>query len=423
MASNSDLVSGNFPELRISASLFEQRFDQFKEMVATRSGEAFRTFSEGLPFKEESYKEQVRHLARQKLQFVGWDESWIGTGQIIRRLISAIEVDEGTGRRRLRNNLVKWDGRHGETGKTHHQLLLAQRGQVAKEPIELAIFRLFRNQGNLEDTFGQLIDAGLRRYDLVAYLFYLHDWEQFCPIAPKSFDRAFQMLEIPLKTSGKLSWENLTRYNSVIAEVKQLLTDVGGMEAVRLIDAHTFCWLLARRVFPGTTSTVEAPLPVVVSISDIPLPRPEDGLGFAGEGNVIDYASRDAERRRIGALAEDIALRSERRRLAEAGRPDLAASSVKLVSNDASLGYDIASVELDGSVRHIEVKAVRRSSSRIQFFLTENELRRSRTDGNYWFYFVSGINTDAETVNIIKSTDCERLRLIPVNYRATALLE
>lgn len=47
-------------------------------------------------------------------------------------------------------------------------------------------------------------------------------------------------------TLRSCSWENYSRFNSALAGVRESLAGLEGLSDVGLIDAHSFCWLLAR---------------------------------------------------------------------------------------------------------------------------------------------------------------------------------
>ena len=127
-------------------------------------------------------------------------------------------------------------------------------------------------------------------------------------------------------------------------------------------------------------------IPLPEELSDLQLITPR--LQPTDEDKAFDvldedyFAQRDIERRRLGRLAQEIALKSERRRLSEAGHPH-ADDAVHAVWDQPSRGYDIQSCELDGSPRHIDVKAARQSGTRFSFFLTKNEWEQSRLLPNY----------------------------------------
>src|SRR5262249_27644109 len=124
------------------------------------------------------------------------------------------------------------------------------------------------------------------------------------------------------------------------------------------------------------------------------------------------------ERRRLGRLAQDIALESERRRLRDAGHTS-PETVVRPVWDVPARGYDILSCELYGTPRHIEVKAARRSAGRLSFFLTANELENSRSLANYYIYAVPNADAKQPTVLAITANNVSDDSLSPVNYIAS----
>jgi hypothetical protein len=93
-----------------------------------------------------------------------------------------------------------------------------------------------------------------------------------------------------------------------------------------------------------------------------------------------------------GSIGEEIAINYERRRLARAGKPDLA-SKVRWVSRESvTEGYDILSYETNGTERLIEVKAT--SGNKRIFEISSNEWQTAINNGSqYYIYFVSEVRT------------------------------
>jgi hypothetical protein len=84
-------------------------------------------------------------------------------------------------------------------------------------------------------------------------------------------------------------------------------------------------------------------------------------------------AARDARNRDLGRAGEAFVVDFERRRLAGAGREDLAAN-VRWVSeiDGDGYGYDIQSYETDGAKRLLEIKTTN-GNERTPFWLTKRE--------------------------------------------------
>lgn len=89
----------------------------------------------------------------------------------------------------------------------------------------------------------------------------------------------------------------------------------------------------------------------------------------------FDPAARDARNRALGKFGEERVLHSERNRLTEQGRGDLAAK-VRWISDEEGdgAGYDILSFDRSGSERFLEVKTTPGHQT-TPFYLSENERR------------------------------------------------
>lgn len=402
--------------MRLSALTFQRQFSRFERKVRAQSnGQAFTSFQGGLPAEWEEYKQDVRKEALRLLGFRGWKKADVGKGRILKNAIKAIEIDGVA-----RNNLVNWPNRFGHKNRSHRALLDAQSDAAARRKVEQWFFDFFHRGVPYAEAFEQIRELVGDRYDLVAYLFFLKDSSQFMPIAPTTFDKAFQLLGVDLVTARHCSWENYARYNGALLEVQRALREIAEVDDARLIDAHSFCWMLVRLELPALAPAVAIPLPKATSgLEAVPLQsdplRAETDFDTVGEEQ---FAQRDAERRRRGRLAQDIALQSEWRRLGEAGHlnPQDAAMPVW---DEPGRGYDILSCELDGTPRYIEVKSARQSGRKLSFFLTQNEWRKSRSLRNYRFYLVLDAESRKPEVLEIQSAEVAAECLAPVNYLAS----
>nr|WP_314470597.1 DUF3883 domain-containing protein [uncultured Sphingomonas sp.] len=98
----------------------------------------------------------------------------------------------------------------------------------------------------------------------------------------------------------------------------------------------------------------------------------------------FDVAERDARNRALGRAGEERVVLHERSSLAAAGRDDLA-DRVRWVSDrdGDGAGYDIASFEIDGRPRLIEVKTTN-GWARTPFHISRNELAVSEEHRRDW---------------------------------------
>jgi len=385
---------------------FLDQFNVFKAAVLADSDQPFISFLTGLPYDWEGYKDVIYYEGRSRLAAQGWRKKDIGSGSILQRVRDAIEIaipkTEGTGK--IINNLVDWDLRHGSAGRSHKSLLEALEDEHKWHAYESLLFDFYRNESTPEAAFNQLMKMAGKRYDFIAYLFFLKNSSQFLPISPEGFDCAFQMLEIKLRTSRRCSWENYQIYLGVLRQIRNALREES-LDDVRLIDAHSFCWMLQHPNLPKTPLQRIGHLPEPLSISSVVRPH-TDILDAPNRAEVgpVDWNQLREEQAALGSLAEQIVLEAERLRLENAGRSDLALA-VRQVSNDHRNGYDIESFDEDGTIRFVEVKAARRNKGTISFYLTENELQKSQELDNYFLYLVFDARAKARTVKYLPASD------------------
>jgi hypothetical protein len=405
--------------MRVSPLVFDREFSRFKDQIRnTSNGAEFTSFHEGLAARWERYKELVRNEAIERLQAGKWKIRDVGTGKILKRVIAAIEINEHP--QMLRNNLVAWQNRYGHDARAHSALIDAQTDVATGEQFEQWFFDLFnsrRPDGELFDSFRELVG---KRYDLIAYLFFLKDWTRFMPIATQTFDSAFRLLEVDLVTAHHCSWENYQRYNDAIRTVQRRLRDVGTLADARLIDAHSFCWILVRLNLPPPPPTFTVGAPELLrgaTASPLRTTVARDAETFE---NLDDawFSTRNLNRRRIGKLAQDIAVRSELARLRADGHPS-PETAVQPVWHQPARGYDILSEETAGGRRHIEVKAARTAAEGISFFLSANEWEKCQSVPNYWFYLVFGVESAQPLVKMLSASGVSKEALEPTNYLAS----
>src|SRR5437879_5230647 len=109
----------------ISPATFDSVFQRFREAVVAYpgSGGPFTDFQSGLAEKWEHYKEWLYLEARRLLDAPSWKKASVGSGQILQHVLDAIEIHRDKDHR---NNIVEWDGRRGESSKSHRKMLLAK---------------------------------------------------------------------------------------------------------------------------------------------------------------------------------------------------------------------------------------------------------------------------------------------------------
>jgi hypothetical protein len=402
--------------MQIPPLLFNQQFSRFDRKVRLKSGRRFTSFREELPEEEEGYKERLRNEARYRLDIPSWKSSDIGKGRILERVVHAIEVHEP--RRGIKNNLVDWPNRYGHKYRSHRAILDARSDRPARRALEKWFFDFFKTSKSDEKAFESFRSLVGNRYDIVAYLFFLKDWNRFMPIAPETFDEAFRLLGLNLVTSGHCSWPNYAQYNDRLMAVREALRETLGISDARLIDAHSFCWMLIRLEGSVPSSEVVIPLPQAIgSVDEVVIQESE--IIEDGPFDSVDeekFLEQQKKQRQLGKLAQEVALQSERKRLAKLGY--LNPNAVEPVWKEWTRGYDILSREVDGRARHIEVKSARKSRKRLSFFVTAHEWKVSRKLPNYYFYLVTDAGSSKPTVLTIKAQQLREQHLRPASYFA-----
>ncbi len=228
--------------LKPEPAAFHEAWNSFTAEIERASGQPFVGFNEGHPATWESYKPRLRELALVRLNASSWAEREVGSGKLVDSAIRAIEIHEPG----LHNNLVRWPNRYGHANRSHRVFLDALDDTALRNSLENWLFKFFHDISSPETSFEQCIGIAGKRYDLIGFLFFLKNDKSFMPIAPNYFDRAFEQLGIELVTARNCSWENYAAYNSALEYVRQAVEARTGLEGVRLIDAHSFCWMLVR---------------------------------------------------------------------------------------------------------------------------------------------------------------------------------
>ncbi len=131
-----------------------------------------------------------------------------------------------------------------------------------------------------------------------------------------------------------------------------------------------------------------------------------------------DYATRDADNRRLGELGEKYVLDFERAKLQRLGRDDLA-SKVEWSSKERGdgLGYDIGSFDEHGKSLLIEVKTTNLPKS-TPFIISPNEVATSeRESPSYRLYRLFRFSLDPHFYELLGSVrdSCE---LVPRSFLA-----
>lgn len=140
-----------------------------------------------------------------------------------------------------------------------------------------------------------------------------------------------------------------------------------------------------RRLAPAEARPIGSALPP--TLSNQPPPQELEQMLHIARKFDADVAARDERNRALGRAGEERVLAHERAALKSAGRDDLA-RKVRWVSEEDGdgAGYDIASGDLDGRPRLIEVKTTN-GWERTPFHISRNELAVAEERRSEWVLF------------------------------------
>ena len=135
---------------------------------------------------------------------------------------------------------------------------------------------------------------------------------------------------------------------------------------------------------------------------------------------VQDYERSQRTRQQAGQLAEEAVINYERDKLYNLGRPDLADKVQQVSKTSSDFGYDILSYDIsNNSVTeiHIEVKSAKHINGYIEFFISENELNKFKTDNNYRVYCLIKVGRNYKLHVVDRDDFFKTNYLSPMTYR------
>ncbi|WP_288942917.1 hypothetical protein [uncultured Roseovarius sp.] len=227
---------------RLSGIDFPAAFARFQDLIS-QYDQPFTRFDEGLIAAWESYKPRVRDVALERLKADDWTQGQIGSGEIVAKVIDAIEIQASHGD--VTNNMVFWQNRFGHANREHRALIEAAATGTGRTSLERLLFDLYRGGRQKSEIFKELSAATGAKYPLMAYLFFLKDMDRFMPIQPTGFDRVFAEIGLSFRTLTNCSWENYVEFNEILDALRQPIAEAAGLDDVRLIDAHSLLWIFS----------------------------------------------------------------------------------------------------------------------------------------------------------------------------------
>ncbi|MFA8451182.1 MAG: DUF3883 domain-containing protein [Bacteroidales bacterium] len=133
-----------------------------------------------------------------------------------------------------------------------------------------------------------------------------------------------------------------------------------------------------------------------------------------------NYKEKQEENNKLGRRGEIIAYNWEKQFFNQ-NKLDLS-QLIHSSEKDDRLGYDIQSLDENGSVKYIEVKATRKQKGDANFIITANERKKAELLDNYHIYVVFEAHTLHPKIWQIKEPFKEhqkKINLTPINYRVS----
>ena len=212
------------------------RFTAFVQHMDGHKGKISFRDNNGFLGREEDYKSHIAETARQELNLNSWKKSWIGTGKIADCAKKAMNKS---------GNLVDQHQRIDFVKK------LDSKSKEYQPKAEEVLYDIYVNPlCNESKAFNEAKEVFGGYYDTLAFLFFIKDDTRFLPIRTEHFDKAFSILDIDYTTSRKCSWDNYQGFINKIKQIRKELEDTLPMDGIpRLIDAHSFLWIIQEDKF------------------------------------------------------------------------------------------------------------------------------------------------------------------------------
>ena len=136
---------------------------------------------------------------------------------------------------------------------------------------------------------------------------------------------------------------------------------------------------------------------------------------------VEEYEKSNKAKQKSGDSAEFAVIHYERDKLNNLGHPELANLVEQVSKHNSAAGYDVRSYEFkdDGSFVeiHIEVKSASLVGKYVEFFISENEIRKFRNDENHKIYCLIKSGRSYKLHEVNKFDFLRNNYLTPLSYR------
>ena len=177
---------------------------------------------------KEDYKRSIPIKAAQILNTENWTEAEIGTGVIRDRIYKSLQIHK---------NLINYYQISSFKDKVNNNLVHNEE-----------ILYLFFHDHKEEECFERICGIFGRKYDIVAYLYFINNPKRYLPVKPSFFDSIFKRIQLDFQTSNHCSWDNYQEFLSIVNQVRELLREFFNEPEIDILDAHSFLWTIDQGV-------------------------------------------------------------------------------------------------------------------------------------------------------------------------------
>ena len=179
----------------------------------------------------ENYKAEIFQDAQEALECKKWAEDWIDDGRILACARKAVN---------LCGNLIN---KHQKTGFMN---ITDPTKEDYNPDAARVLYHIYKSKrtADVKAAFIEATKVFGRKYDTISYLFFIKDQSKFLPVRPESFESVLSSVGYECKLSGRCSWETYNDFIKDVREIRDVIKEILPDADVRLIDAHTFLWVI-----------------------------------------------------------------------------------------------------------------------------------------------------------------------------------
>lgn len=216
---------------RINKEKFNSSLEKFRAIVFAEQKENYHSealsFSEGFLRDQEWYKHEIFEKAQSILDVQSWSPDDIGTGKILERVKEVLLIKVGS----QRQNIIFW---------MNVEQIIDTLDKHPKES-EAILFNLYCGDSD-KNAFDSATELLGQRYDVISYLFYVKDCNNYVPVKPMLFKKRLDLLGITTNSLEKCTWDNYQDFLDIVRWVKDAISPY--FSAVSMLDAHSFIWMM-----------------------------------------------------------------------------------------------------------------------------------------------------------------------------------